>query len=147
MSATYSEAVDAILEVFKTAWDANAPNPTLVDYQNVSVANNVKLPPDAELSWARVTLEHLDGGQGSLSGGLGTQRYDRDGNLTIQIFTPAGTGLSEGHSLAKIVTDAYDGIATSNGVWFRNARVNEIGPDGDWYQINVIIDFNYDEIK
>ena len=147
MSGTYTEATDAILAIFKTAWDASAPNPTLVDYQNVTPSGGVLLPPTTQLSWARVTLAHNGGQQSSLSGALGTQRYDRLGLLLVQIFVPAGEGLSEAHTLAKIVADAYEGASTSNGVWFRNVQVNEVGPDGDWYQVNVIIDFVYDEIK
>ena len=116
MSATFTEAVDAILTIFKTAWDANATNPTLVDYQNVTPADGVKLPPDDQLSWARVTVQHQDGSQGSLSGALGTQRYDRDGLITIQVFGPAGEGLSEVHNLAKIAADAYEGATTSSGI-------------------------------
>ncbi len=147
MSATFEEAIDIILAIFKTAWDAGATNPTLVDYQNVKPANNVTLPPDTNLSWARVTIQHQDGRQSSLSGALGVKRFDRDGLLTVQIFVPAGEGLSEAHTLSKIVADAYEGVAGNNGIWFRNVRVNEIGPDGDWFQTNILIDFTYDEIK
>lgn len=139
MSATYAEAVDSILGLFKTAWDV--PGHVAL-YENI--AGDV---PSGVAPWARVSLRHLAGNNSSLSGALGVQRYDRAGLLTVQIFVPVGEGLSEAHTLAKIVTDAYEGVATTNGVWFRNSRVNEIGPDGDWFQINVIIDFIYDEIK
>jgi len=141
MTATYAQATDDILGVFKTAWDTTGWDAV---YTNVATPQK---PPTGSDPWARVTLQHVTGNQASLTGGLGTARYSRAGILTIQIFTPAGEGLLEAHNLAKIITDAFEGTATANGVWFRNARVNEIGPDGDWYQVNVLIDFTYDEVK
>ena len=71
MSATYEQAMDEIMTIFKTAWDANAPNATLVEYPNLAPANGVVLPPSTPLSWARITIQNLDGSQGSLSGALG----------------------------------------------------------------------------
>ena len=140
MTATYNQAVDDILDVFKTAWDTTTWKAL---YPNVGGS----LPDDETDPWARVTLQHTDGGQASLTGGLGTTRWGRTGILTVQIFVPTGEGLSEARSLAKIVTDGFEGTSTTNGVWFRNARINEVGPDGDWFQTNVLIDFIYDEVK
>lgn len=139
MSATFAEANDSILKLFKDAWDLTTWS---VDYENVSG----ELPTGTD-PWARVTLRHFGGRNSSLAGALGTQRFDRSGTLAVQIFVPTGEGLSEAFALAKIVADAYEGQSTTNGVWFRNVRVNEIGPDGDWFQVNVLVDFTYDEIK
>lgn len=147
MTATFDEATDDILTIFSDAWNADAPNPTLVDYPNIAPSDGVDLPPDSNLSWARVTIQHQAGRQSSLSGANNTQSYDRDGLLTVQIFTAAGSGLSEAHELAKIVADAYEGVASPKEVWFRNVRVNEVGSEGDWYQTNVLVDFTYTEVK
>ncbi len=146
MTATFNEARNDMLTVFKDAWDAGATNPTLVDYPNVTPANGVKLPPDADLSWARVTIANTLGRQETLSGAQATQAFERMGVLTVQIFTPLGVGLSESDLLSKIVTDAYQKTSTPNQVWFRNVRMNEIGPDGEFYQTNVLVDFTYSEI-
>lgn len=139
MTATYAQAVDDILGVFKTAWDTTG---WIALYTNVKGDT-----PSGEDPWARVNLQHTGGGQASLTGGLGTTRWGREGFLTVQVFAPAGEGLSGAHTLAKIISDAFEGTSTVNGVWFRNVRVNEVGEDGDWYQVNVVIDFEYDEIK
>jgi hypothetical protein len=137
-SLTHKEAIDVMLGMFKTVWDGTG---WVALYPNV--AGDIPTGTDP---WARVNIQHTDEEQASLSGGLGTSRYMREGGLAVQVFTRTGEGLSTGHSLAKIVQDAFEG-QTSSGIWFRNVRVNEIGPDGDWYQINVLIDFIYDEIK
>ena len=141
MSLTPEQAYDEILAVFKTAWDGTG---WIALYENIAG----EVPAAGSLDpWARVQMRTAFGNQGSLSGALGTQRWDRGGDIIVQIFIPLGEGLSRAKQLVKIVLDAYEGVTTSGGAWFRNARENEIGDDGEWHQTNVVIEFTYDEIK
>lgn len=142
MSLTRREAINEILTLFKTVWEATQ-DASLVKYDNVA---NDNVPPSTQVPWARVKVRHTTAGQASLTGALGTQRFERKGILTIQIFQPAGKGLSGATDLPKIVQDAYEGVET-NGVWFRDVVANEIGPNGDFYQTNIVALFEYDEIK
>ncbi len=139
MSATFDVANDEILAFFKTAWDGTG---LLALYQNVAGAK-----PTAQLAWARVTLQHGPGGQTALTGATGKNRFDRTGILTVQIFIPNGQGLSQGFILGKIMADAFEGKATASQVWFRNVIVTPIGPSDEWFQLNVTVEFSYDEIK
>ena len=141
-SATFNEANNEILAAFKAAWDTTG---FVVAYENVKSQDTV--PPSGSAPWARVTLRHTFGDQASLASVGGVRRWRRDGLVTVQIFIPLGEGLSEGYSLAKTVVDAFEGTATASSVWFRNVRVNEVGSDGEWYQVNVLADFTYDEVK
>lgn len=143
MSLTRREAISEILALFKTAWDGTGHGDR-VKYDNVGKES---LPPPGTDPWARVVLRHSTARQASLSGALGTQRYERKGILAIQIFEPPGKGLSGATDLPKIVQDAYEGVRTTNGVWFKDVVVNEVGVSGDFYQTNVIALFEYDEIK
>lgn len=138
MTATFEVAMDEILGVFKTAWDTTG---FVALYENIAEAI-----PTTQVSWARATLRNSTGRQATLSGANAAQRYRREGFLTVQIFIPIGEGLPQAYSLSKVVTDAFQGTTTASEVWFRNIRVNEIGPDGEWFQTNVIIDFTYDEV-
>lgn len=140
MTASYGTAVDDILTVFKTAWDTTG---YVALYENIGGT----LPSGNSDPWARLTVRHNAGNLVSLTGGLSTQRYVREGTLFVQIFVPSGESLSEAYSLAELVSTAYEGETTPNGVWFKNVRVNEVGPDGHWFQVNLLIDFTYDEIK
>ena len=162
---TYAQANDEILEIFDIAWQ-----PRRVVYENVKGSK----PPDETEEWARPTVRHLVGGQSSLLGGrvsgkppnvtaaLGknmdaevlpdpekynVRRYRRGGVFTAQVFIPLGEGLDKGYTLAKEVSDVYEGRNTPSSVWFRNVRIREIGPDGEWYQFNVLADFEYTEVK
>ena len=138
MPATFQQANTEILTVFKTAWDTTG---WVAIYENV--AGEI---PDSE-PWARVAVRHVTGQQATLTDRTGLTRYDREGTIAVQIFVPTGEGLTRSYQLSKIVADAYEGQATPSNVWFRDVRINEIGPDGSWFQTNVLIDFMYDEQK
>ena len=137
MTATFQQARDQICAVFKAAWD---PRPVVWD--DVPSEKPTGVPV-----WARFTIKHALGQQASLANASGVSRYRRQGLIIAQIFTPCGEGLSQAYTSAKVVTDAFEGTTTAGGVWFRNVGPREVGPDGDWYQTNVLIEFEYDEVK
>ena len=139
MTATFQEANDEVLAVFKAAWDTTG---FIAVYENVRGDK-----PTTTAPWARASLRNVTGRQATLANHDGVRRWRRDGILTIQIFVPLGEGLQEGYSLSKVVTDALEGTSTPSAVWFRNVSVNEIGPDGEWFQFNVLAEFTYDEVK
>jgi len=139
MSLTFAEARDEILAVFKSAWDATGYEAI---YEDVK-----KQRPDDDDPYAVVTLRHAAGFQATLAGATGTRTFRRLGLLTIQVFTPIGNGLQDSYVLGKVAADAFEGSSTPGGVWFRDVRLNEIGRDGKFFQTNVLIDFQYDEIK
>ncbi len=139
MTATFEQAYNEILDVFKTAWDTTG-HPAL--YPNV-----VGEKPAVGTPYARITIRHVPAGPASLTGGLGTQRFPREGLLVVRVYIPAGEGLSEGLVLAKVVADAYEGAATPSHVVFRNIRVAEAGANDEWSQINLLAEFTYSEVK
>lgn len=73
------------------------------------------------------------------------QHYRHPGIVVIQVFTEreSGTGLSTryGDTLAAL----FRGV-TSGGIKFRAATVRNIGPTEGWYQTNVEISFERDEV-
>lgn len=140
MSLTYRQARDEIFAEVKTAWDPTGHEMIWPDVPK-------EKPTDSEAPYARTRLRHATGEQATLANHNGVRRWRRDGSIIIQVFTPLGGGLSVGYDLAKMVSDAFEGKTTAGGVQFLNTRINEIGPSGNWYQINVTADFNYDEIK
>jgi len=117
-----------------------------VDQRFDGVENNST--PPADRSWFRWTFQHMDGGQASLSNHAGKRRWRREGFIFVQCFglLDAG-GRTIAQRMAESVRDAYQGIATPNGVWFPKATTSEVGIDGPHYQVNANIQFNYDEVR
>jgi len=138
MSLTYDEAKDDMLTLLKNVWD---PTTFKMFYEAKRDDRDT-----SQNAWAMVLIRHASGGQKTL-GGVGSRTFERVGAIIVTINTPSTSGLSQGYQLAKLVADAYEGISSPNGVWFREVRINESGREGTFNQFNVIIDFSYDEIK
>jgi hypothetical protein len=138
MSLTYGQAVDDINKMMKVAWDTTGYS---VHWDDVRDQRDVSNDP-----WAVFIVRHATGNLDNL-GGLGNRNFERTGTAIASIFTPTGNGLSDSYILAKVVADAYEGQSSDNGVWFRNVRLQEIGRESQFYHVNVLIDFEYNETK
>jgi hypothetical protein len=136
---TYAQAVDEMLALFKAAWVDTAHYGAV--YEDLPGAK-----PTAQDTWARPVVRFADGHQGSLGDTTTGRMWTRVGSVIVQVFTPVGRGLSPARVAANIVAKAYEGVASPGGVWFRNVRLQEIGADGDFVQVNVVADFTYDEV-
>lgn len=135
MSLTPTEARDEILELFRAAWAAHAGAPQVFYWDTPH-------DPPRSTPFARVTLRHATGNNDA----IGNRLFERMGTVTVQIFTTFGTGLQESDVLSKVAMDAYQGKSTPGGAWFRNVRLNEIGQDGEFFQVQVLADFTYCEV-
>jgi len=139
---SHAAARDAIGTKLKTAWDAQTPPVPLMLYDDVKG----DVPKDG-ISWARVQVRHNESNQVTL-GEVAGRRFRRFGIVLVQIFTPFGDGLDAADAFAKVANDAFEGEETSpDEVIFRNVRVNEIGQSGDWFQTDVLADFEWDQVK
>jgi len=143
MTATLDQARDEVLTVFKTAWELDATSQNIpVLYWDV--ADDI---PDSG-AWVRISMRHLGGRQATLRGATGERRYRYTGIVTVQVFTPFSEGMVLNDALATIAKNAFEGVTTDPGrVILRNVRINEIGPDGQWFNTNVLADFEYDEVR
>jgi hypothetical protein len=144
--ATLEAGRDEILLHFTTKWNAGtAPIPLLL-YDDKAR----DLPTNA--SYARITVKHnvfpqVTVGATVAKGGNGV-RFRRFGIVTVQVFTISGDGLTNSDNLVDLALDAFEGEKTGlDRIEFRNARANEIGQDGPWFQTNVIAEFVYDRVK
>lgn len=145
MTATRTQARDEILDQFKTVWDADPESTGVL----VRYPDKPSDPPSTQVPWARVTVQHNPtGGQVTLSGATGSRRFRRFGLVTIQIFTIFGEGLVKADELARVAQGAFEGVRTSpGGVIFRAVNAVEIGKSKEWFQTNVLAQFEYDEVK
>lgn len=139
-SLTITEGRDEILSIFKAVWGTTG---YLAQYSGTEGE-----PPNQIDPWARVTVRHVGGGARSLGNVQGKRCMQRIGNVTIQLFDKANRdGLAELDVLANAVLRGYEKPSDpSHGVWYRNARLNEVGQIGDWTQFNIIAEFSYNEV-
>lgn len=133
---TFDEARDAMLAVFRSAWTA----PRVAVYTDVP--GDV---PAGNVVWARPVIRTATGRQGSLTGGLGTVRWERRGVLWIQVFAPVGDGGTAGYAAAQDLVNAYQ--SERGSVWYRNIRMNEMGADGAFERFDVKADFEYGDVR
>lgn len=141
MSLTFSQANDEIMAAVKAAYDTLSGTPDIF-WEAVAGDRATTNEP-----FFQVFLRHRTGRNDGFPSANGQAKYRRDGDVTIMCFHPVGAGLSASYASAKVFADAFEGQATTGGIWFRNVRINEIGRDGQFYQLNVVAEFIYDEIK
>lgn len=145
MSLTRIQAIDDMLALLKTAWVTTASQDgSRIQWENVG---NKSVPPDGEYPWCRVTIRHNSSRQRTLAGATGRRIFTRKGTIVVQVFEVGGRGLPATTDLAKIILDAYEGVTSPGGVWFRDVTLNEIGQDGSFFQTNIVAGFEYDEVK
>ena len=143
MPITQTAARDEMLARVKAAAESVTPTAPTMVWEDVEGS----LPRGITGAWVRARVQHTDGGQATLTNADGVRRYDRMGVLLVEVNTPSGQGLQLSDSISSTIRGAFEGYSTPGGVWFRNARVNEGRNDGIWFRMNVLIDFEYDEIK
>lgn len=138
MSLTVPQARDEMSAIFHTEWEASSFAAFEVRWDDVG-----EPAPTSRSPWARFTIRHADGGNASIS----NYHFRRKGTVFVQLFAPTGEGLSRLDQMGMVALAAFEGRATPGGVWFREVRLREIGVDGNWQQVNVLADFEYDEIR
>lgn len=146
---TFLESRDEMFTMLNAAWKLNAMAVCgLIPVVLWQGQDTQPIPPQG-VPFARATVNHVDGRQGALTNDTGNDLFERTGFLTLQTFGPlaSGKGLTIAEGLANIALKAFEGKASPGGIWFGNCRVNEVGVTDGWYQINVIVEFSYDEVK
>ncbi len=131
----FNEARDEMLDLVDSLLDCD-----------ISWPDTANVIPSSEKAWARVTINHVTGNQASLGSFDSARRWDRSGILIIQLFTPMGDGNSMAYDLAQTLVDGLQ-LKRGGCVTLRNVALNEVGPDGAFYQMNVTCTFSYDDIR
>ncbi len=138
MTLTFKEATDDMNAIMKTVSDAEA--------FVVHWANRKTPRATTDGAFVEFMIRHAGGQQDTL-GGIGSRSFIRVGTAVARVFTQTGKGLSSAYDLAKSIVDAYEGVHSPNGVWFRNVRIQEMGTDGNFFELQVLIEFEYNETK
>lgn len=133
---TINAARVLIYDKFITDWNDETP----FDLDNESFDE-----PESE-PWVRTVVRNKSSNQDTL-GPIGVRKFLRVGAVFTQVFVPINTGTDEADRLAEIIRVMFEGIRLTGGLWFFATDVRELGQVGDYYQIVVESNFNYEQTK
>lgn len=144
---TQAQARLTVYTQWKTGWDALHPqNPVDPLYVPYVFENGPFVEPISPQPWARVSLRHDRSDQETLNV-PGKRLYVRPAMIWVQFFGPNLKGLGgldvycdEAKSFLEGVS--FGGIESSGG-----ADVQEIGDDGRWYEVVLVIPITYYSMK
>lgn len=132
----YKTAIQYMRNYFKTGWESATP--ILWGFDDPQA-------PPSNATWVRFNILHSDGRQITM-GSPASNRFERIGIITIQVFSPIGNYAVDAVEKATAALKLYEGVE-NNGIFYYDAYCREIGNDGQgWNQINVIVTFRYEEI-
>lgn len=145
-------AVDEMQTLFYEAWRANSGEvlgyiPAVEWYGRESLGK-----ADRAKVWARFSTQNVTEEQATISACVDEpfkRRYESSGLVFIQLFMPKSVdnAVISGRKLAKIARNAFRGKKTNGGVTFYNVRINDdIPPEELFYRINVVAEYEFDEI-
>jgi len=151
MIDNYPQAADEINAVAYQAIKTGAA--AIVGYVPDVRFANIEKPgtPDGSKFWLRVSMQTVDEAQTTLANqvtGPDKKRFTANGLIFVQIFCPKSVSNSDqlGKQLAELVKNAYRGKSTSGCVWFSHTRIQEKPPEAQFWNYNVVSEFEYDTI-
>lgn len=152
---TYEEAGDALAGLFWSSFGVASQN--LLGYTPKVFwpfeSSGDQAPSDKV--WLRVTRatisEELAGyGEGEGNIGMANRRYDVTGLYAIQIFCPQVMPNAE-RKLGQLAMAAKDSLQgkhdPTNFLQCKNVTIKEQPSEKVWYRVNVVCDFEYQEVK
>ena len=67
--------------------------------------------------------------------------YEVFGVLILQVFTPLNKGMNESNTISDSLATLFERVNVGT-VWFSHPDINDVGPDNNWYQVNISIPFS-----
>lgn len=145
-----AQARDQMALVLQAAWDAaDWPSYGIVKAPDIKWqgrGGDIEFAPkQPAITWEAV---HSREPQVALSDDVGNKLYEPAGIIVMQSrgWLLSGNGFEVAERLAIIAKEAYRAKYTSDCIWFRNARAQEVGPDAGWYLFNIYVEFEYNEV-
>lgn len=96
-------------------------------------------------TWVRLTVKFNDGNQSSL-GRVSNRKFARKGLIAAQVFTKKNTGTDENDNLSQECLELFDGVRLTDLHMF-NGKIDTVGGGDKYYQQNVVIEFEFYNIR
>lgn len=147
---TYFEARDAIYTIVQETVNSAASYIGYVPQVEYPQITKIENPPVDKI-WLRARMMTVGEPQATLSTCVGepfSNRYTSYGLIIIELYIPKqGNNYNLAEQLATHLRDVYRKSGSSSGVIYRKARINDnIAPEENFKRLNVIAEYDYDEI-
>lgn len=152
MTVEFDVAVKEMETLFNTAWQTNAGSVFGYVPEIEWFGKETKDKVDRTKVWARFSTQNVTEEQATLSACVDepfVRRWNGSGLIFVQLFLPktVANAVIQGRKLAKVARNAYRGKKTDGGVTFHNVRINDsLAPEEQFYRINVVAEYDYDEL-
>lgn len=133
---TEKEVTDALFLVLKS----NLNGLCLIHWPNFT--NTV---PNNGDSYCQVNIKFDKSYQSTISRKIGSRRFDTYGSFIVKLFTEIGKGNKQSLDLSNIIKNSL--IDSRVGVNFINTKTLEAGAVGLYHQTNIILTFNFSEVR
>lgn len=124
----------------------NNATPMVVQFDNqpITDANGQQIAQPTDSEWVRAAI-NISGSQQVETAAQGANTHRHLGTVIFQVFTPADKGDQKAWALAQIIADTFIG-AVVGSVRFQTPSIRVAGRTNNWWQINVVCPFRFDEI-
>lgn len=122
-----------IQSAFDTLWASETP----------IAWDNVRFDSDTT-EFVRLSIQWNDGEQASL-GGIGNRLFRQDGFVFLQVFTELNENPQRNDELLQKAFDHF--VTPLAGIRYYNPKPKHVGPSGNYYQQNIIVQFQVDQQK
>jgi len=146
---TTTDAVAAMQAAFNTYWGALSVR-TVITWDNVPLdtveADLSITSDDPEVFGEGYLLLQVQHADGSIAA-LGTKHFRQVGIMSGALYVENGRGRVR--TVGKLGDSVLRFFQVTNvaGVTFQNPRLQEVGADGRWWQVNILADFQYDIVR
>ncbi len=145
--SNYADAVAEIRSHFYDRIRTSFPDLTVFfDNQRAKPPEGLDVSDETEpedrikSAWCRITVVWGQANQADMSK---QPRIRTQGTVIVQVFVPVGSGDGLALRISDEVCDIFR-RARLAGMTFRAPHPSRVGPDDNWYQINVVMPMHYD---
>ena len=141
---TEREAIEGILETFESGWETLHPA-SVSDPDCVPWTTKNEDFDETQLgvlgAWARIAIIHTSAEQ--ITQGLApVRKFERRGNVFVQLFAPVAAGVGLLADLAQDVRTVLEGQRVG-ALNLAAGRTQEGAEDARWAMVSVVIPFRY----
>jgi len=146
---TEAQAVEALYEQWQTGWEIIHPSivgdPERVPYTFTNESFSDDQVGDLG-AWVRVSMNHATAGQ-ITHNKPPSRRFERRGEVFVQIFAPVDAGVLLLAELADDVRSVLEGVRIGDDFCTYAGRTQPNPEDGQWSMATVVIPFRYVETR